>query len=113
MKAGRESYLKAKAPSLRERFSWQPVRPDAFQTEWTNLPEAPISVKQVHQNAPRPLLILQGEADTNVPVAQAKALNEHVENPKELVLIPQANHSFTWQRALLRKRLFEWLEGPG
>lgn len=42
--------------------------------------------------APRPLLILHGEADRIIPVAQARELFEAAGEPKELVTFPGADH---------------------
>lgn len=45
--------------------------------------------------APRPLLVLHGQSDTVVPVANARLIYSSAFNPKELRIIPQADHQFT------------------
>ncbi len=41
-----------------------------------------------------PWLIVHGEADESVPVAEARELFAHAAGPKELCIIPGANHTF-------------------
>ncbi len=83
--------------------------PEDFQSQWGAL-DAPYSpVEQVARLAPRPLLILHGEADQDIPVVQARGLFERAGQPRELLIHPEANHSFTWHRAWLRSHLLDWL----
>lgn len=42
--------------------------------------------------SPRPLLLVHGEEDEVVPIRHAQALYEKAREPKELVLIPKAEH---------------------
>ncbi len=42
--------------------------------------------------APRPLLIIHGEADTYTPASQARALYAAAAEPKQLWIVPQATH---------------------
>jgi len=45
--------------------------------------------------SPRPLLVLHGEKDTVVPVTNASLIARAAGEPKELHIIPQADHQFT------------------
>ncbi|HEY3668968.1 MAG TPA: alpha/beta hydrolase, partial [Polyangiaceae bacterium] len=51
-----------------------------------------IPEKLVGLLAPRPLLVVFGEADTSVPPAFTKNLYDLAREPKELVALPKANH---------------------
>lgn len=41
-----------------------------------------------------PILILHGEADEVVPVEEARLLYEHANNPRDLLIFPDADHRF-------------------
>ena len=69
-----------------------------------------LAVEQVARLAPRPLLVVHGGADEAVPVAQAEALFARADEPRKLVIHPEANHSFTWHRPWLRDQILGWLE---
>jgi fermentation-respiration switch protein FrsA (DUF1100 family) len=45
--------------------------------------------------SPRPLLVIHGEKDTVVPVTDASLIARAAGEPKELHVIPQADHQFT------------------
>jgi fermentation-respiration switch protein FrsA (DUF1100 family) len=45
--------------------------------------------------APRPLMVLHGESDAVVPSTNANLIYNSAGNPKELRIIPQADHQFT------------------
>ena len=45
--------------------------------------------------APRPLLVLHGQSDAVVPVANASLISSSAGSPKELRVIPEADHQFT------------------
>jgi putative redox protein len=45
--------------------------------------------------APRPLMVLQGQSDAVVPVGNAHLIYNSAGIPKELQVIPQADHQFT------------------
>ncbi len=49
-------------------------------------------IRAVRRLAPRPLLIIHGEADESIPVAQAHALYAAAGEPKELWIVPGAGH---------------------
>ncbi|MNS32400.1 esterase [compost metagenome] len=51
--------------------------------------------------APRPVLIVHGEADTTSPVANARRLYAAAHEPKELLVVPGAAHGDCWATAPL------------
>jgi len=44
-------------------------------------------------------------------VVQAEALFARADEPRTLMIHPEANHSFTWHRPWLRDQILGWLEG--
>jgi fermentation-respiration switch protein FrsA (DUF1100 family) len=62
---------------------------------------APDPVELIRQIAPRPVLIVHGEADPTSPVANARRLFAAAGEPKELLLIPEAGHTQAWEKAPL------------
>jgi pimeloyl-ACP methyl ester carboxylesterase len=66
---------------------------------------------QVHRLAPRPLLLIHGGRDEDIPARQAEALFERAREPRELRIHPEANHAFTWHRPWLRDQILGWLGG--
>lgn len=81
--------------------------------QWAALGEELIPVAQVSKVSPRPLLILHGARDEEMPVAQAHALYERAQDPRAMEIHPQAGHTFEWERAWLRRRLMGWLMEHG
>jgi fermentation-respiration switch protein FrsA (DUF1100 family) len=59
--------------------------------------------------APRPLLIIHGAGDEIVAVSQSETLFARARNPKELLIHPEANHSFVWHRHWLQQTILSWL----
>lgn len=57
------------------------------------------------KNVKSPLLIIHGEADTVVPVAQGKALFAAANEPKEALFVPGANHGYDLMTELVQERL--------
>lgn len=86
------------------------LTPAGFRAQWEALDAAFIPVERVARLAPRPLLIVHSRADEVVPVQQGQALFERAGEPRDLVIHPQANHSFTWHRPWLREQILVWLE---
>jgi len=71
-------------------------------------------VSHVARLAPRPLLILHGDADEVVPVAHASRLYGAAAEPKELAIIPEGHHRLRVdERAmdLAANRLKRWSAG--
>ena len=59
--------------------------------------------------APRPLLLVHGEADDVLPVSNAQLIYEWAFEPKRLVTYPGARHGLRECRDELRALLLEWL----
>ena len=59
----------------------------------------PINV--IQQISPRPILIVQGEADRRVTVSQAEKLFENAGSPRELWVVKGATHSMIHEEALV------------
>ena len=59
--------------------------------------------------APRPLLLVHGEADDVLPVSNAQLIYAWAFEPKELVTYPGARHGLIECRDELRALLLEWL----
>jgi fermentation-respiration switch protein FrsA (DUF1100 family) len=62
-----------------------------------------------HLLAPRPILLVHGEDDTNLGPYCSKLIYELSEEPKELVLYPGAGHSLRECREELHPLLKTWL----
>lgn len=87
---------------------WLPgLTEEEFRAQWDAMP-TPLDV--MHNIAPRPLLILHGEADEVIPVEQAHALYEAAGENAELRTLQAANHSFVWHRSWLWNEFFAWLQ---
>lgn len=61
--------------------------------------------------AHRPFLVIHAAADEAVPVAQGVGLYDRAGEPRQLIIHPEANHSFTRHRPWLRETLVAWLKG--
>lgn len=59
--------------------------------------------------APRPLLLVHGEADTHLPPACSRMVYGWAREPKELVILPGAGHSLREASDTLLPLLKEWL----
>jgi dipeptidyl aminopeptidase/acylaminoacyl peptidase len=86
------------------------ITPEEFVTQVKALDEDYCPVEQVARIAPRPLLILHGGLDSDIPPQQGQALFERARGPREYILIPEANHAFSWHRPLLRRHILDWLD---
>jgi fermentation-respiration switch protein FrsA (DUF1100 family) len=60
--------------------------------------------------APHPLLLIHGTADELVPVLDARLLFDAAGEPKELALIEDADHRFTYHREQVWDIFFRWLQ---
>ena len=58
---------------------------------------------------PRPLLVVHGEADTVLPIANAELIYGWASEPKQLVTYAGAGHGLRECRAELRELLLDWL----
>ncbi|MEK6646328.1 MAG: alpha/beta hydrolase [Candidatus Firestonebacteria bacterium] len=54
------------------------------------------AIKYIEKISPRPVLIIHGEKDENIPVDDARKLFEKAREPKELWIIPNAGHTETY-----------------
>lgn len=66
---------------------------EAFPKLWEDIKE--YDVAQVLREVKRPILIIHGSLDEQVPLSHAHALYEEANEPKRLEVIEGANHRFT------------------
>ncbi|MCH8310288.1 MAG: dienelactone hydrolase family protein [Chloroflexi bacterium] len=59
--------------------------------------------------SPRPLLLVHGEEDTRLPSRCSEQIYEWAEQPKELVLYPDAEHGLRECKDELRALLTDWI----
>ena len=85
------------------------ITPRSFIAQWRALRDGGSALAVADRISPRPLLIVHGGADDVVPAAQALALHGQMADPRQLVVHPEANHSFTRHRAWLQETLLDWL----
>jgi len=64
----------------------------------------------VDRISPRPLLLVHGECDAVLPIECSAYIHERALDPKELVVVPGAGHSFDEGAPALRTILSEWVE---
>jgi dipeptidyl aminopeptidase/acylaminoacyl peptidase len=86
------------------------ITPEQLVKQWNELGKDHCPLEQVSKLAPRPLLIIHGGNDIFPPQEHAKALFERALDPREYILIPEANHYFSWHRTELRNHILEWLD---
>jgi dipeptidyl aminopeptidase/acylaminoacyl peptidase len=102
------------ADAAAEFTPWlQGVTPEQLIDQWKALDRDHAPVEQVERVGPRPLLVIHGGKDTVIPPEQGRTLFERAGEPKEYVLVPEANHAFSWHRPQLRHHVLEWLDGLG
>ena len=53
-------------------------------------------VKAIGQITPRPVLLIQGGRDLRIPMSDFQALWAAAREPKEQLLIPEADHGDLW-----------------
>ena len=68
--------------------------------------------------APKPLLVVHGQADEVLPAACGQDIHRRARPPKELILYPNCRHGLDECREALDRDLLGWLErvlalGPG
>lgn len=89
---------------------WLPgLTPSSFVQQWESLDEVYYPVEKVDDIAPRPLLIIHGGEDEIVAVSQSETLFARARKPKELLIHPEASHSFVWHRHWLQQTILSWL----
>lgn len=84
------------------------VSPAQLVAQWGELPNAHDVVEKI---APRPLLIVHGDADASVPVSHAHMLAEAAGEPVTVHIMAGADHGFSWERPELINLVGEWLDG--
>lgn len=92
----------------REFTPWLSITPEQF-LEQQPLPASMLALEQAGAIAPRPLLVVHGTEDSWVPLAEAEQLYERASDPRRLVVVEGANHSFAWHRAELIGHILRWL----
>lgn len=60
--------------------------------------------------SPRPLLVIHGSADAVVPPDDALAVYSRAGQPKELFIVPGADHQFTEHYLQVWEAMFSWLQ---
>ena len=60
--------------------------------------------------SPRPLLLCHGDRDEVVPVGDVYALWEAAREPKQLLVVPGADHSYTQHYRLVWETFFQWIK---
>ena len=86
------------------------ITAEEFVAQVEALGEDHYPVEQVWRIAPRPLLILHGGADDTVPPEQGQGLFDRAREPREFIMVPEANHAFSWHRPELRARILDWID---
>jgi alpha-beta hydrolase superfamily lysophospholipase len=66
--------------------------------------------ERVHDLAPKPLLLVHGEADEALPDSCSLDIHRRAREPKELVLYPGCRHGLDGCRDALDRDLSAWLE---
>ncbi len=87
----------------------QGITPEQFVAEAQGLHERYAALERVASIAPRPLLVIHGGSDSQVPTEQARRLFDRAKDPREFILIPDANHGFSWHRRELIDHMVNWL----
>lgn len=61
--------------------------------------------------SPRPLFLCHGDADEIVPVGDVYALWQAAGEPKQLLVVPGADHSYKNHYREVWQAFFRWLKG--
>jgi dipeptidyl aminopeptidase/acylaminoacyl peptidase len=77
--------------------------------EWQRGFETITPINWVDKIAPRPLLVVHGDADELVPVEHARKLYHKAKEPKELEIIPGARHKMRLEQAAM-DFVLDWLK---
>jgi dipeptidyl aminopeptidase/acylaminoacyl peptidase len=83
--------------------------PEQFLTEVDELHDRYAPLDRVASVSPRPLMVIHGGSDTHVPTDQARRLFDRAGDPREFILIPDANHGFSWHRRELIGHIANWV----
>ncbi len=85
------------------------ITPKEFVRQVEELDDGYSPLMRVASLSPRPLLVLHGGADSAVPPEQARLLFDRARDPREYILVPDADHSFSWHRRELIDHLMNWV----
>jgi dipeptidyl aminopeptidase/acylaminoacyl peptidase len=77
--------------------------------EWQKGFETVTPINWVDRVSPRPLLVVHGDADELVPVEHARRLYQKAKEPKELKVIPRAEHRMRLDKAAI-DFVLDWLK---
>ena len=66
-------------------------------------------IEWIHKISPRPLLIIHGESDQTVPLSHARELYRKAKEPKEISIIPGAEHKLRLSEPAMNTAL-AWLK---
>jgi len=77
--------------------------------EWQKGFETVSPIKWIDKISPRPLLLVQGDADEVIPLEHARKLYQKAKEPKELKIIPGAKHKMRLEKAAMNFVL-DWLK---
>jgi dipeptidyl aminopeptidase/acylaminoacyl peptidase len=85
------------------------ITAEEFVAQVNALDERHSPLERVAGISPRPLVVIHGGADAVVPTEQARVLFDRGRDPREFILVPEANHGFSWHRRELIGHLLDWL----
>ena len=77
--------------------------------EWERGFETVTPINWIDKIAPRPLLLLHGDADELIPLDHAYRLYQKAEEPKELKILPGARHKMRLEKAAM-DFVLDWLK---
>ena len=77
--------------------------------EWARGFDEVRPVKWIHRISPRPLLIVHGDSDQTVPLSHARELYRKAKEPKEISIIPGAEHKLRLSEPAMNTAL-AWLK---
>jgi dienelactone hydrolase len=94
------------------RRSIQSVAPGRFEA-LVRSASRHVPVRAIGRIAPRPILIVAGTEDRTVPAEEAEELFEFARDPRTLILLGGANHTFTEHQVHVISATISWLKSTG
>jgi dipeptidyl aminopeptidase/acylaminoacyl peptidase len=85
------------------------ITPEEFVAEVEGLHDRYSPLERVAGISPRPLLVIHGGRDSQIPTEEARRLFDRASDPREFILIPDANHGFSWHRRELIDHIVNWI----
>jgi len=73
------------------------------------LSSQPYGVAGVERVSPRPILLIHGLADENLPARCSQLIYDLALEPKEMILLPGTGHNLKQSRERVRRLLADWL----